>query len=49
MFQNAGGITANDVNVRSVNYAVMALFISIRLEIISVNAIEYTDFCHPNL
>ena len=44
MFQNAGGIIANDVNVRSVNYGVMALFISFRLETISVNAIGYTDF-----
>ena len=45
----SGGIISNDANVRLLNYGVMALFSSIRLETISGKTIEYIDHCHPNL
>ena len=46
---NAGGVFANDANVRSVNYHMMALFSSIKLETCGGRTIEYIDDFHPNL
>ena len=46
---DAGGLFANDPNVRLVNYGMMALFSSIKLETSGGRTIEYIDHCHPNL
>ena len=46
---DAGGVFANDANIRIVNYGVMALFSSIKLETSGGRNIEYIDHCHPNL
>ena len=46
---DAGGVFANDANNRLVNYGMMALFSSIKLETIGGRTIEYIDYCHPNL
>ena len=46
---DAGGVIANDANIRLVNYGMMALFSSIKLETSGGRAIEYIDHCHPNL
>ena len=46
---DAGGVFANDANIRLVNYGMMALFSSIRLETSGGRTIEYIDHCHPNL
>ena len=46
---DAGGVFANDANIRLVNYGLMALFSSIKLETSGGRAIEYIDHCHPNL
>ena len=46
---NAGGVFANDANVRLVNPGMMALFSSVKLETIGGRIIEYIDHCHPNL
>ena len=46
---DAGGVFANDANIRLVNYGMMALFISIKLETSGGRTIEYIDHCHPNL
>ena len=43
------GIIANAANVRLVNYGVLALFSSIKLETICGKTIEYIDQYHPNL
>ena len=45
----AGGVFANDANIRSVNYGMMTLFSSIKLETSGGRTIEYIDHCHPNL
>ena len=45
---NGGGMIANKAGVRLVNYGVMALFISIKLETIICKTIEYLDYCHAN-
>ena len=47
--KNAGGVFANDANVRLVNYGMMALFSSIKLENSGGRTIEYIDHCHPKL
>ena len=50
--ENAGGISANDANIRLVyylDYGVMALFSSVKLEISGGRTIVYIDHCHPNL
>ena len=44
-----GGVFANDANIRLVNYGMMALFSSVKLETGGGRTIEYTDHCHPNL
>ena len=46
---NAGGVFANDGNIRLVNYGIMALFSSVKLETSGGRTIEYVDHCHPNL
>ena len=46
---DAGGIFANDANIRLGNYGMMALFSSIKLETSGGRTIEYIDHCHPNL
>ena len=45
----AGGFFANDANIRLVNYGMMALFSSVKLENSGGRTIEYIDHCHPNL
>ena len=46
---DAGGVFANDANIRSVNCGTMALFSSVKLETSGGRTIEYIDHCHPNL
>ena len=46
---DAGGVFANDANIRLVNYGMTALFSSIKLETSGGRTIEYIDHCHPNL
>ena len=46
---DAGGVFANDANIRLVNYGMMALFSSIKLETSGGRTIEYMDHCHSNL
>ena len=46
---DAGGVFANDANIRLVNYGMMALFSSVNLETSGGRTIEYIDRCHPNL
>ena len=46
---NAGGAFANNVNIRLVNYGMMALSSSIKLETSGGRSIEFIDHCHPNL
>ena len=46
---DAGGVFAKDANIRLVNYGMMALFSSIKLETSGGRIIEYIDHCHPNL
>ena len=46
---NAGGVFANNAKIMLVNYGMMALFSSIRLETSGRRTIEYIDYCHPNL
>ena len=49
VFDDAGGVFANDANIRLVNYGMMALFSSIKLETSGGRTVEYIDHCHPNL
>ena len=46
---DARGVFANDANIRLVNYGMMALFSSIKLETSGGRTIEHIDRCHPNL
>ena len=46
---DAGGVFANDANIRLVNYGMMALFSSVKLKASGGRTIEYIDHCHPNL
>ena len=46
---DAGGVFANVANIRLVNYGMMALFSSIKLETSGGRTIEYIDHCHPSL
>ena len=46
---DAGGVFANDADIRLVNYGMMALFSSIKLETSGGRTIEYIDHGHPNL
>ena len=45
---DTGGVFGNDANIRLVNYGMMALFSSIKLETSDGRTIEYIDHCHPN-
>ena len=49
VLDNAGGVFANNANIRLVNYGMMSLFISVKLETSGGRTIEYIDHCHPNL
>ena len=46
---NVGGVFANDANIRLVNYGMLALYSSVKLETSGGRTIEYIDHCHPNL
>ena len=46
---DAGGVFANNANIRLVNYGMMALFSSVELETSGGRTIEYIDHYHPNL
>ena len=46
---NAGVVFSNNANIRLVNYGIMALFNSVKLETSGGRIIEYIDRCHPNL
>ena len=46
---NAGGVFDKNSNIRLVNYGMMALFSSIKLETSGGRTIEYIAHCHPNL
>ena len=46
---DAGGVFANDANIRLVIYGMMALFSSVKLETDGGRTIENIDHCHPNL
>ena len=45
----AGGVFANDANIRLVNYGVMALFSSVKLETSGGRTFEHIEHCYPNL
>ena len=46
---DAGGVFANNANIRLVNYGMMALFSSVKLGTSGGRTIEYIDHCQPNL
>ena len=46
---DAGGVFANNANIRLVKYGMMALFSSVKLENSGGRTIDYIDHCHPNL
>ena len=46
---DTGGVFANNANIRLVNYGMMALFSSVKLENCGGRTIAYIDHCHPNL
>ena len=46
---DAGGVFANNANIRLVNFGMMALISSVKLETSGGRTIEYIDHCHPNL
>ena len=46
---NVGGVFGDKANMRLVNYGMMALFSSVKLETSGGRTIEYIDHCHPNL
>ena len=45
---DAGGVFGNDANIRLVNYGMMTLFSSVKLETSGERTIEYIDHCRPN-
>ena len=45
---HAGGVFANDANIRLVKYGMMALFSSIKLETSGGRTIQFIDHCHSN-
>ena len=47
--EDAGGVFANNTNIRLANCGMMALFSSVKLETGGGRTIEYIDHCHPNL
>ena len=46
---DAVGVFANNSKIRLVNYGMMALFSSVKLDTSGCRTIEYVDHCHPNL
>ena len=46
---DADGVFANDANIRLVNYVLLVLFSSVKLETSGGRTTEYIDHCHPNL
>ena len=46
---DAGDVFANNANIRLVNYGMVALFSSDKLETSGDRTIEYIHHCHPNL
>ena len=46
---DAGGVFANNANIRLVNYGMMELFNSVKLETSGGRTIEYIDHCQLNL
>ena len=46
---DAGGVVANNANIKLVNFGMMALFSSVKFETSGVRTIEYIDHCHPIL
>ena len=49
VLDDAGGVFANNANIRLVNYGSIALFSSVKLETSGGRTIEYIDHCHHNL
>ena len=45
----AGGVFANDANIRSLNYGIMAMFSSVKLETSGGRTFEYIEHYYPNL
>ena len=46
---NAGGVFANNANIRLVSYVMIAIFSSVKQKTNGGRTIEYIGFCHPNL
>ena len=46
---DTGGVFANNANIRLVNYGIMVLFSSVKLETCGGRTVAYIDHCHPNL
>ena len=44
-----GGVFGNNTDIRPVNYVMMAMFSSFKIETSGGRVIEYIDHCHPNL
>ena len=49
VLDDAGGVFANNANIRLVIYGKIAIFGSVKLETSGGRTIEYIDHCHPNL
>ena len=49
VLDDAGGVFANDANIRLFNYGMMALFSLAKLETSGGRLIEHIDHCQPNL
>ena len=49
VLDDAGGVFANDADIKFVNFGLIALFSSVKLETSGGRTIEYVDHCHPNL
>ena len=49
VLDDAGGVFDNDANIRLVNYGLIALFSSVKLETSGGRTIDYVDPCHRKL
>ena len=49
VLDDAGGVFANNANIRLVNYGMIALFSSVKLETSGGRTIEFINHCHRNL
>ena len=49
VLDDAGGVFANNSNIRLANFGMVALFIPVKLETSGGRTIEYIDHCKPNL